>query len=197
MTQAIIDNAAAISFDRDATVAQTVSASRNLKWFRKGPIQSLLEVQMNVVTRGVYQPILGVTSGSLVGPYTLQLPSEVVGVPVSEPVVVNVAGQAGNQITAMWQSSRSGNGGYTQGSIIQFSNHSQTYALTADVVLDSLGIGTFFLDQPIAESPTLTTTVVTGSAIQFSMNLINRPRASFGPTGLVNHDGPFVFAEVV
>ena len=49
MTQIVIDNAAAISLDRELSAAQTISQSRQLKWFRKGPIQTIAEVQMNIV----------------------------------------------------------------------------------------------------------------------------------------------------
>lgn len=197
MTQAIINNAAAISYDRDATVAQSISISRNLKWFRKGPIQSLLEVQMNVVTREVYQPILATLSGSLVGPYTMTLPAEVVGTTVTENVTVPTANQVGNQITVLFASSISGTGGYTAGTIVQFPGDTRTYVLTADAAVQSDRTAVLFLDQPVAVSPPTTGTLSVGSGINFSFNLINRPRAAFGPTGLVNHDGSFVFAEVV
>ena len=73
MTQIIVDNAAAISLDRDLTVAQTQSQSRQLKWFRKGPIQTIAEVQMNVVRRDTYQQVLASLSADILGPYTCLL----------------------------------------------------------------------------------------------------------------------------
>ena len=55
MTQLIINNAGAISFDRDLTVATTTAADRELKWFRKGPIQCVAEVELNAMRRETYQ----------------------------------------------------------------------------------------------------------------------------------------------
>ena len=192
MTQIIIDNAAAISFDRDLTVAQTQSQSRQLKWFRKGPVQSILEVQMNVVRRDVYQQVLAAFSNDILGPYTLQLPEEVVGSAITAQVRPSSANQSGNTLIVTGPASTTP---ILAGSIIQFPNHTETYVATADVVLSGVGTGTLSLDQPLFISPATTGDIRAGSDVQFSMNLINRPRASFGPTGLVNHDGPFLFAE--
>lgn len=198
MSQLIIDNAAAISLDRDLTVAQSVSASRRLQWFRKGPIQTIAEVQLNVLQRFNYQPILGSLSGNIIGPYTLQFPAEVVGSPVQEQVTVSVGGQGGNSITVTFATAREGNGGYTAGTILQFPNHTQTYVLTADAIVSGSGTASLALDQPLFVATTANDILRTGTDVMFSMNLINRPRASFGPGAhLVNHDGPFIYSEVV
>ena len=194
MTQAIVDNAAAISFDRDLTVAQTSSQSRRLKWFRKGPVQAIAEVQMNVMRRETYQPILSVITRNILGPYTLSFPEEVVGSPITAQVRPSTANQSGSSILVTGPASTTP---ILAGSIIQFPNHTQTYIATSDVVLDGVGAGTLTLDQPLFSSPATTGDIRVGTDVQFSMHLTNRPRASFGPTGLVNHDGPFLFTEAL
>ena len=194
MTQAIVDNAAAISFDRDLTVAQTQSQSRRLKWFRKGPVQAIAEIQMNVMRRETYQPILSVLTRDILGPYVLSFPEEVIGAGITASVRPSVANQTGASLTVDGPSSTTP---IVAGSIIQFPNHSQTYIAVADVVLDGTGEGALMLDQPLFQSPAIDGDIRVGIDVQFSMNLVNRPRASFGPTGLVNHDGPFLFAEAL
>ena len=194
MTQAIVNNAAAISFDRDLTVAQTSSQSRRLKWFRKGPIQAIAEVQMNVMRRETYQPILSVLTRDILGPYTLTFPEEVVGSGITASVSPDVDNQMGNSVTVTGPATTTP---ILAGSIIQFPNQSQTYVATADLTLDGIGNGTLMLDQPLFISPNMGEDIRVGTDVMFSMNLINRPRASFGPTGLVNHDGPFLFAEAL
>ena len=133
MTQAIVDNAAAISFDRDLTVAQTSSQSRRLKWFRKGPVQAIAEVQMNVMRRETYQPILSVVTRNILGPYTLSFPEEVVGSSITAQVRPSIANQSGSSILVTGPASTTP---ILAGSIIQFPNHTQTYVATSDVVLD-------------------------------------------------------------
>ena len=192
MTQIIIDNAAAISFDRDLTVAQTQSQSRQLKWFRKGPVQSILEVQMNVVRRDVYQQVLATLSDDILGPYSLRLPEEVVGSGIAAQVRPTTSSASGNSLTVTGPATTTP---ILAGAIIQFPNHTETYVATADVTLNGVGTGALTLDQPLFVSPASSGDIRVGSDVQFSMNLINRPRASFGPTGLVNHDGAFLFAE--
>ena len=192
MTQLIVDNAAAISFDRDVTAAQTVSQSRQLKWFRKGPIQTVVEIQMNIVVPETYQAIRGALSGSLLGPYNLQFPSEVVGNPITVQVRPNGVGQTSNAVAVTGPATTTP---IIAGNIIQFPNHTQTYVVTEDLTLDGVGEGILRIDQPLFQAPSIAQDIRVGSDIVFRMNLTNRPRASFGPTGLVNHDGPFLFAE--
>ena len=192
MTQIIVDNAAAISLDRDLTVAQTQSQSRQLKWFRKGPIQTIAEVQMNVVRRDTYQQVLAILSADILGPYTLTFPEEVVGARITAQVRPSAANQIGTSVVVSGPATTTP---ILAGSIVQFPSHSQTYVATADVTLDGTGAGVIRLDQPLFTSPAVGDDVRVGSDVMFAMNLINRPRASFGPTGLVNHDGPFLFAE--
>ena len=194
MTQAIVDNAAAISFDRDLTVAQTQSQSRRLKWFRKGPVQAIAEIQMNVMRRETYQPILAILTGSILGPYTITFPEEVVGSRITASVSPTTANQSGTVINVSGPASTTP---ILAGTIIQFPNHSQTYVVTSDLVLDGVGDGMLRLDQPVFQAPAMAVAIRAGTDVQFSMRLINRPRASFGPTGLVNHDGPFLFAEAL
>ena len=195
MTQAIIDNAAAISFDRDTTIAQTISPSRNLKYFRKGPIQGIVQVQMNVITRATYQPILAALSSSLVGPYTMTLPSEVVGSNVfPTSALIMGAGQTGSNLIV---------DGMTSGQIVPAGTlfavvgANGSYVTTANATVNSSGVVTLPLDQPIINSPADNVRLASGSGISLPYYLIERPRASFGPTGLVNHDGAFVFAEIL
>ena len=194
MTQAIVNNAAAISFDRDLTVAQTLSQSRRLKWFRKGPIQAIAEVQMNVMRRETYQSILAALTANILGPYTLTFPEEVVGVPITASVSPNAPNQVGTSISVSGPATTTP---ILAGTIIQFPNHSQTYISTTDVTLDGVGDGLIILDQPLFSSPIMDEDIRGGTDVMFSMHLVNRPRASFGPTGLVNHDGPFLFAEAL
>ena len=194
MTQAIVNNAAAISFDRDLTVAQTLSQSRRLKWFRKGPIQAIAEVQMNVMRRETYQSIIAILAQDILGPYTLSFPEEVVGSPITASVSPSVANQSGNTVMVSGPATTTP---ILAGSIIQFPNHTESYMVTSDLTLDGVGDGTLRLDQPLFSSPAVGEDIRAGTDVMFSMNLINRPRASFGPTGLVNHDGPFLFAEAL
>ena len=192
MTQIIVDNAAAISLDRDLTVAQTQSQSRQLKWFRKGPIQTIAEVQMNVVRRDTYQQVLASLSADILGPYTLTFPEEVVGSRITTQVRPSAANQSGNALLVSGPASTTP---IRAGSVIQFPNHTETYIALEDVVLGGTGTGSLRLDQPLFQSPAMDEDIRVGSDVQYAMHLINRPRASFGPTGLVNHDGPFLFAE--
>ena len=194
MTQAIIDNAAAISLDLDTTISQTVSNSRQLKWFRKGPIQHVAEVQMNIVTAETFSPIRGAIQSNLLGPYAIKFPNEVAGVPSESNGTVNGVNQTGTNITV---------DGYpnstlvhTAGTLIQFPGVSQVYVVTANVTSNTSGAATIPINYPISSSPTNGGTVKTGGDCVFSMNLVSKPVASFGPTGLVNHDGSFRFTEV-
>lgn len=194
MTQRIINNAGAISFDRDLTVAQTISASRRLKFFRQGPIQSILEVRMNVITQDEYRQILAALSQDLAGPYTLTLPAVVVGTEV-EDVTVNGADTGGSTVD-LEKVGTSGTTVLPLGTRIKFDGHDRSYVVTETEQSNASGHFSVTLDQP---HPSLTdgTVVEVGAGIEFSMYLIERPRASQGPTGLVAHDGPFIFAEVV
>lgn len=192
MTQRIIDNAGAISLDRDLTAAQTVSQSRQLKWFRKGPIQTIAEVQLNVIVPETYRLIRAELSGSLIGPYNLTFPSVVVGDPITASVRPTTGNQTGDSVAVTGPATTTP---ILAGSIIQFPNHTQTYVATADVALDGVGEGVINLDQPLFRAPSTSLDIRVGSDIVFRMNLLNRPRASFGPTGLVNHDGAFLFSE--
>ena len=192
MTQLIIDNAAAISLDRELSAAQTVSQSRQLKWFRKGPIQTVSEIQMNVIVPETYRLIRASLSDTLIGPYDLTFPSVVVGDPITASVRPRVGNQSGNSVTVTGPATTTP---ILAGSLIQFPNHTQSYVVTDDVTLNGVGEGVIMLDQPLFRDPSTAQDVRVGSDIVFRTNLVNRPRASFGPTGLVNHDGPFLFAE--
>ena len=102
MTQLIVNNAGAISFDRDLTVATTTAADRELKWFRKGPIQSVAEVELNPMRRETYQQILGSISAGVLGPYDLTFPKEVVGDTHTGNIAVNLAAfQTGTSINVI------------------------------------------------------------------------------------------------
>ena len=196
MSQSIIDNAAAISFNRDLTLNTTISQSRQLKSFRKGPIQSVAEVEMNVVRRSVFQGILASYSADIVGPYDLTFPAEVVGAPFPTGIAmtVNGASQTDNTINV----NKTGTAAYTilAGTHIKFADVAGSYIATADVVFaGGTQTGTITLDQPVVGAPANAASVTIGSDITFKMYLTERPRASFGPTGLVNHDGAFVFTE--
>lgn len=192
MTQIVIDNAAAISLDRELSAAQTISQSRQLKWFRKGPIQTIAEVQMNIVVAETYRLLRASLSDTLIGPYDLQFPEEVVGAPITAQVRPSVANQTGDSVTVTGPATTTP---ILAGSLVQFPNHTQSYVVTNDVVIDGVGAGVMNLDQPLFRAPSTVQDVRVGSSIVFRMNLLNRPRASFGPTGLVNHDGAFLFAE--
>ena len=192
MTQAILTNAAAISFDRDLTVATTTAANRELTYFRKGPIQSVAEVTINAMRRETYQGILGDLSSSILGPYNLQFMEETVGPAHVGTITVNVAAQTGSAISVV----ASENVTLKKGTLVRFANVPLTYVLTSDATITTTA-GTLMLDQPVASSPAGSAVVSSGSGITFSMYLTQRPRASFGPTGIVVHDGPFRFVEVV
>ena len=192
MTQAIITNAAAVSFDRDLTVATTTAANRELTYFRKGPIQSVAEVNLNATRRETYQGILGDLSNNILGPYNLTFPAEVVGASHVGTITVNVAAQTGSAISVI----ASENVTLKKGTMVRFANVPLTYVLTADATVTTTN-GTLLLDQPVASSPAGAAAVTSGSGITFNMYLTQRPRASFGPTGIVVHDGPFRFVEVV
>ena len=201
MSQLVIDNAAAVSFDRDLTVAQTISASRNLKTFRKGPIQGLLEVQMTVMTRATYQPILGSIANGLQGPYDIRLLPEIVGadliVGTNAAIRVRGANQSSTSINIL-VANITGLTSIPAGTIVRFAGVNGSYVVTADApVASGTGNATIRLDQPLISTPADNAVISTNSGITFSMYLLDRPRASFGPTGLVSHSGPFVYAEVV
>ena len=193
MTQAILTNAAAISFDRDLTVATTTAANRELTYFRKGPIQSVAEVSINAMRRETYQGILGDLSNNILGPYDLQFMEETVGPTHTGTITVNAGAQTGSSVSV-----RASAGSMTlkKGTMVRFANVPLTYVLTSDATVSTTA-GTLMLDQPLASSPVAASTVTSGSGITFSMYLTQRPRASFGPTGIVVHDGPFRFVEVV
>ena len=193
MTQAIIDNAGAISFDRDLTLATTTAANRRLTSFRKGPIQAVAEVGINAMRRETYQAILGDLSNNIVGPYDITFPKEVVGAAHPNVITVNIGAQTGSSITV-----RASTGSITleKGTLVKFANIPLTYVLTSDATVTTTS-GVLMLDQPLASSPAASAVVSSGSGITFQMYLTQRPRASFGPTGIVIHDGPFRFVEVV
>ena len=199
MTQLIIDNAAAISFDRDVTTASTTAADRELKWFRKGPIQSVAEVELNPMPRATYMPILAALSKDLLGPYNLKFPKEVVGDPQSGGALVVVSATLGD--TDITLSAPSNDATINPGEIIKFRSSSGE-TLGSYTVIDAPGTipvgetAEIVLDQPTFVN-LAGTTLVHGSDAVFSMYLVSKPRASFGPTGLVAHDGPFRFVEVV
>ena len=196
MSQLIIDNAAAISFDRDVTVAQSISQSRNVQWFRKGPIQSILEVQCNVITADVYRQIKADLSANLVGPYTINLPVEVVGEGFSgAALTVNGSGQVDDTLNV----SHSGGSPTTimAGTHVEINGQEGSYIVTQDVTIPANGNGVLTLDQPIIRATGGGEGIFSGVDINFQFNLIDRPRASQGPTGLVNFDGAFLFAEVM
>ena len=195
MTQKIVDNAGAISIDTDVTVAQTISNGRSLKWFRKGPHQWIAEVQINVVSGDVYRGINASLQSTLVGPYTLKFPVEVTGAPSTHTVTVSGAGQTGDTINVSSTSHEATI--FTAGQLVQFNNNTQVFIVKSDVVTNSSGAAVVNLNYPLPTAPAASSSVVSGNNCVFSMNLIAKPRASFGPTGLVNHDGPFRFAEVV
>ena len=198
MSQTIIDNAAAISFNRDLTVNTTVSQSRQLKYFRKGPIQSVAEVEMNVVRRSVYQGVLASYSDDKLGPYDLTFPAEVVGQPFPTGIgfTVNGANQSDNTLNV----TKTGTAAYTvlAGTHIKLSDDTGSYIVSADVAFAAgTANGTLTLDQPLFVNSTDNDTITAGADITFSMHMVERPRVSFGPTGLVNHDGAFRFVEVM
>ena len=192
MTQAIINNAAAISFDREGTFAVSASQSRRIKYSRKGPIQSGATVQMNVVQPSVYRAIFGAIEAGKLGPYTLQFPTEAVGPRFASTVSVRGAGQSGNTIVI--DTAPGFQESIVAGTIVKFANVRGSYVIVADAQVTSSGVSVT-LDQPLLESPVDNAIVTAGADIEFPMYLIERPRASQGPTGLVNHDGSFVFVE--
>ena len=193
MTQAIITNAAAVSFDRDLTVATTTAANRELTYFRKGPIQSVAEVNLNAMRRETYQGILGDLSNNILGPYNLTFPAEVVGSAHVGTVMVSIADQVGSTINVV---TAAGNLSIPRGTIVKFAGVDLSYVTTQTAAITTTA-GALNLDQPVASSPALNAVVSSGSGITFSMHMVQRPRASFGPTGIVVHDGPFRFVEVV
>ena len=107
-------------------------------------------------------------------------------------ITVNVAAQTGSAISVV----ASENVTLKKGTLVRFANVPLTYVLTSDATITTTA-GTLMLDQPVASSPAGSAVVSSGSGITFSMYLTQRPRASFGPTGIVVHDGPFRFVEVV
>ena len=196
MTQVIVDNAAAISLDRDVTVGQTISNSRNLKWFRKGPFQTVAQIQLNVITRGIYNQIIATQAGNIIGPYNMQFLSEVVDTPLIRAPMVRGAGQSGASINIDFDTDLNiGDVAVAAGTWIQFPSHSQTYIVTANALATTSRNATIVLDQPVHQTVIDNEVIRSGSEIIFSMYLVNKPRASFGPTGLINHDGPFTFVE--
>ncbi len=194
MSQIIIDNAAAISLDRDLTVSSTTSQSRRLKYFRKGPFQTRAEIQMNVVKRSIYQALQSVLSDQLLGPYNIKFPAEVVGDASPHTITVNGASQTGNSVSI---SSVGNTTVIAAGAHVHFEGVTTSFVATNDVTTDSSGIATVNLDQPLPSSPTNAGDVDVGADITFNMYVIERPRASFGTTGLVNHDGSFIMVENV
>ena len=192
MSQIVIDNAAAISLDRELTIASSTSHNRQLKYFRKGPIQTVAEVQMNVVVRSTYQSLLATISQNILGPYQITFPEEVIGVGVASGDEVTVAvAQSGRVINV------TGNTLTTPiraGSYVQIPGFTQVFTVTSDVVIDGAGNGVIQIDYPLP-STSATGMVNAGTDCTLQMHMIERPRASFGPTGLVNFDGSFVFAE--
>ena len=193
MTQAIIDNAAAISLDGELTLSTSVSNARNLQFFRQGPVQFVAEVQLNVLTADQYEPIRGAVSNGLLGPYNLQFPEEVAGTPSIHTVTVDGANQSGSVVNI---SSVSTNVRvFRAGQLVQFPGTSEVHIATSDAVTNGIGNGVVNLNYPLSAVTTDGATILSGNDCVFSMYLINRGRASFGPTGLVNHDGPFQFVE--
>ena len=203
MTQTIVDNAAQISFDRDLTVAQTTSASRNIKWFRKGPIQSIFQVQLNPVIGTTYRTILGSLSDNLVGTYTLSFPEEAVGPPLRglpDDAVTNRITTRGTPsgvtLTIQGVAALNGMGAVlTPGQVIKIDGVLGSYIVLNSVNIGSSGEGSITLDQPLFSTPQAGSRIRVGPEINFDVNLVNRPRAGFGPTGIVTHSGPFIFSE--
>ena len=194
MTQKVIDNAAAISLDTETTIAQTISNGRKLKWFRKGPIQWISEVQMNVMFQETYREILGSIQANLLGPYDIKFPKEVTGAASSFTITVNGGSQTGTTVNI---TSTPSTVVLKAGSCIQFNANTQVFVCTTDVSTNASGEAEVTLNYPLSSSPAAASTVLTGNNCVFKMHLVDKPTASFGPTGLVNHDGPFRFAEEV
>ena len=194
MTQAIIDNAAAIQLDRDLTVAITQSQSRSTKSFRRGPIQTTVEVNMNVVLGSVWKPILGALSASKLGPYTITFPDEVTGAASTHAITVSGATQTGTSVTV---SSTANASILNAGDFIQFPGLTNVFVVTANVSTNASGNATVPIDYPLPSSPTNSGTIRTGDACQFRMLMIDRPSTSYGPTGLVAQGGSFRFIEEV
>ena len=203
MTQAIINNAAAISFNRDLTIATTTAANRSLKWFRKGPIQSVLEVNLNAMRIEDWTPIETQLSSALVGPYALTLPKEVVGSAFtgSDQLMYAASGDFHQGVLDIRTASTYDNDvTVPAGTLVRVPGLALTYRVTQTVTVSAnhQTVSPVFTDQPTVDD-TLTddVTLQINSGIQFQMYLVSKPRTSFGPTGLVVQDGPFRFVEVV
>ena len=128
-------------------------------------------------------------------PYALALPFQVVGgTPFRATARVMGASQTG---TSVMVDGLMENDVIPAGTWMGFGGVNGTYVVIANATANASGQATLTLDQPIIQSPADNAVVTAGDGLSVPYHLIERPRASFGPTGLVNHDGPFIFAEVL
>ena len=192
MTQAIINNAGSIALNPDVTLATTTSQSRRTKFFRRGPFQMTLNVGMNPVRYSVYRSITGILSSSLIGPYSLTLPSEVVGEAPSDTITINGGSQTGNTVDITSTASTTV---LEQGDFLKLPGVVGTYIVADDVTTDAAGDATVNLNQPMFSSPTDATEVDVNDNITFSMLLIDNPEATQDPSGIVFFSNAFVFVE--
>lgn len=195
MTQLIIDNATSISLNRDVTVASTVSQSRNLTYFRSGPIQTVVIAQISAVHGDTWRAIQAATSGSLVGPYSLTFPDDVLPDAITGTPLVQGASQTDNTIvTDGWNGSAT----IPAGTLVKFAGVNGSYLTTVAVTASAAGVATLTLDQPVVSAPADNAAITTNRGITFSMHLTDTPRATYiQGVGHVRTRGQFVFSEVI
>ena len=194
MTQAIIDNARNISFDRQAEFATSASVGGQFQYFQKGPILSRLNVDCNVLRQATWLDIRADLANNKLGPYSITLPSTVVGPVNTNVITVNGASQTDNTIAISGVASTTV---LNKGDLIRFADVNGSYTVLTNVVTDASGDAIVTLDFPVAAAPADNAAITINTGITFSMHLVSRGVASQLPgiQGLVALNGQFTYVE--
>ena len=146
MTQAVIDNARSISFDRQSEFATSTSIGGQFQYFRKGPIASRLVVELNVLQQADWLDIRADLASGLLGPYDIELPTQIVGPNRTHTITVDGANQDDNTLDI--SSTSTNTLVLEKGDLIKIAGVDGSYMSLTDVTTNASGDATVSFRPP-------------------------------------------------